>query len=522
MKKRNRFTLFILMILLLSITLYGCGGDKSGTNDGKTPADDTSSQEPINGGSVVVGISQDLDSLDPHKAVAAGTKEVLFNVFEGLVKPDKDGNLVPAVAESYEISTDGKVYTFKLRPDVKFHNGQLVTADDIVYSLKRCAGLLETADPSVVVESALTNVSDVKKVDESTVVVILKEADTELIGYLTSAIIPMNYENQDKAPVGTGPFKFISYTPLESFVVEKNEDYYGAGKAYLDKVTFKIVSNADSAILELQAGSLDIFPYLTDNQATQLSANFNILEGNMNLVQALFLNNKVEPFNNPKVRQALSYAIDKQAIIDIVAGGKGSIIGSNMFTAFTKYFKEGLENLYPYDVQKAKDLLAEAGYANGFTFTITVPSNYKFHVDTAQVIVEQLRQAGITAKISQVEWASWISDVYVGRNYDATIIGLDAKLAARDVLERYHSKADNNFLNYNNKEFDDIFNKAIATVNDEEKVNYYKELQTILANDAASVYIQDPALLVAVNKKLGGYTFYPVYVQDMASVYFAE
>lgn len=522
MKKKAHISLFMLMLVVFSVALYGCGGDKKNTNNGNTPANEESSKTPTYGGEIVVGISQDLDSLDPHKAVAAGTKEVLFNVFEGLVKPDKDGNLVGAVAKDYEISPDGKVYTFHLREGVKFHNGNPVTADDVIYSLKRSAGLLETTDPSVVVESALKNISDVKKVDETTVEVDLSTGDTELIGYLTCAIIPKDYNEQDRAPIGTGPFKFISYKPLESFIVEKNEDYYLQGEPYLDKVTFKIVPDADSAIVQVLAGSIDIFAYLTDAQAEQLQDKVDILEGNMNLVQALFLNNKVKPFDDIRVRQALNYAIDKQGILDMVAGGKGTIIGSNMFAGFTKYFEKGLEDLYPYDVNKAKELLKEAGYENGFTFTITVPSNYQFHVDTAQVIVEQLKQVGITAKIQQVEWASWLSDVYSNRDYEATIIGLDAKLAGRDVLDRYSSKASNNFVNFSNSDFDTILEKAITTVNDEEKVKYYKQLQTILAQDAAAVYIQDPSLLVAVNKKLGGYTFYPVYVQDMSKVYFTE
>lgn len=522
MKKRNNISLFILTLVVLSIALYGCGGDKKSIDNGNTPANEESSKTPTYGGEVVVGISQDLDSLDPHKAVAAGTKEVLFNVFEGLVKPDKDGNLVGAVAKDYEISPDGKVYTFLLREGVKFHNGNLVTADDIVYSLERSAGLLDTTDPSVVVESALTNVLAVKKVDETTVEVELKTGDTELIGYLTCAIIPKDYDKQDTAPIGTGPFKFVSYSPLVSFVVEKNEDYYLSGEPYLDKVTFKIIPDADSAIVQVLAGSVDIFAYLTEAQAEQLKDKVNILEGNMNLVQALFLNNTAKPFDNIKVRQALNYAIDKQGILDLVAGGKGTIIGSNMFSGFTKYFEEGLDELYPYDVNKAKELLKEAGYADGFSFAITVPSNYQFHVDTAQVIVEQLKQVGITAQIKQVEWAAWLSDVYVGRDYEATIIGLDAKLAGRDILERYSSDAGNNFVNYSNQDFDTILKDAIAAVDDEEKVKDYKKLQTILAQDGAAVYIQDPALLVAVNKKLGGYTFYPVYVQDMSKVYFTK
>lgn len=522
MKKKTHISLFILMLLVLSITLYGCGGDKKNTDSEKAPDNEESLKTPIYGGEVVVGISQDLDSLDPHKAVAAGTKEVLFNVFEGLVKPDKDGNLVGAVAKSYEISPDGKVYTFYLREGVKFHNGNLVTVDDIIYSLKRSAGLLDKTDSSVIVESALSNIVAIKKVDKATVEVDLKAADTELIGYLTCAIIPKDYDKQDTAPIGTGPFKFVSYTPLESLVVEKNKDYYLSGEPYLDKVTFKIITDSDSAIVQALAGSVDIFSYLSEAQVEQLKGKFNILEGNMNLVQALFLNNKVKPFDDIKVRQALNYAIDKQGILDMVAGGKGAILGSNMFAGFTKYFEKGLDSLYPYDVNKAKELLKEAGYGDGFSFTITVPSNYQYHVDTAQVIVEQLKQVGIKAEIKQVEWASWLNDVYSGRNYESTIIGLDAKLAGRDVLERYKSDASNNFVNYSNKDYDAILKDAIAAVDDETKINYYKKLQTILAQDAASVYIQDPALLVAVNKKLGGYTFYPVYVQDMAKIYFTK
>ncbi|ROR28559.1 peptide/nickel transport system substrate-binding protein [Mobilisporobacter senegalensis] len=521
MKKKCNF--LVLLILLVSIALYGCSGEKKTEVKEETPnTDDMVSTEPQTGGSVVVGILQDLDSLDPHKAVAAGTKEVLFNVFEGLVKPDKDGNLVPAVASDYEISPDGLVYTFTLREGIKFHNGEAVTVQDIEYSIKRCAGLLDEKDSSVVVDAALSNIKEVNIKDERTVELVLKEANTELLGYLTVAIIPKDYKEQGTKPVGTGPFRFVSYTPLESMIVEKNPEYYVEGKPYLDKVTFKIVANTDAAFMELQAGSIDIFPYLTDSQAKQLEGTMRIEEGHMNLVQALFLNNKVAPFDNIKVRQALNYAIDKQTILDMVAGGKGSIIGTNMFPAYAKYYLEELNDVYPYDPEKAKALLKEAGLPDGFTFAITVPSNYQYHVDTAQVIVEQLKAVGISATINQVEWATWLSEVYTERKYEATIIGLDARLAPRDAMDRYLSTADNNFVNYSNSEYDATLDKAIRTVDENEKVESYQKLQTLLTEDAASVYIQDPPLLVAVNKKLAGYTFYPVYVQDMSVVYFIK
>ena len=263
-----------------------------------------------------------------------------------------------------------------------------------------------------------------------------------------------------------------------------------------------------------------MFPYLTNDQATQLKGVMNVVDGTMNLVQALFLNNAVAPFDNVKVRQAICYAIDRQAIIDVVAGGKGEIIGTNMFPSFASYYDKDLVGSYPYDQAKAKELLAEAGYADGFTFTITVPSNYDFHVRTAQVVADQLAKVGITAKIELVEWSAWLSDVYVGRNFTSTIIGLDSQLAPSDVLRFYPSDSSKNFINYSNAEFDSTFETAKSTTDSAAKIEAYKKLQKILTADAASAYIQSPAQLVAVSKDLDGYTFYPVYVQDMSVIHF--
>ena len=513
--KRN-----LLLTLLLFSMLTALCACKGGTDQENTP-DNISSGTPATGGEIVVGITQDLDSLDPHIAVAAGTDEVLFNIFEGLVKPDKDGNFVEAVAESYVISEDALTYTFTLRENVKFHNGDTVTVEDVVYSLKRCAGLLDVQDPNVLVDSALSrSIAEITAPDERTVVLKLHQANTELLPYLTCAIIPCDYDAQATSPVGTGPFKFVSYAPLESFVIEKNKDYYGT-MAYLDKVTFKIYASSDAAFLELMAGTIDIFPYLTDEQATQLSETYSIEVGTMNLVQALFLNNGVAPFDNVKVRQAFCHAINRQEILNMLSGGRGTIINSGMTPGLASYYNDAVTE-YSYDVEKAKQLLAEAGYGDGLEITITVPSNYQYHMDTAQVIVEQLKKVGVTAKIEPVEWASWLSDVYKGRDYQATVVGLDFNLAPSDVVKRYQSTASNNFVNYSNAAFDSTFAVALASIEEQEKTTAYKELQKLLAEDAASVYIQDPALLTAVSKELGGYTFYPVYVQDMSLVYFKE
>ncbi len=504
----KKFLFAALLILVSAAVLIGC--KKGGTKKTK--------------GSVVVGITQDLDSLDPHKAVAAGTKEVLYNIFEGLVKPDRDGNLVPAVAESYKISEDGMTYTFVLRKGVKFHNGKEVTAEDVIYSLKRCAGMLETSDPEVQVVAALSVISDITTRNENgvdTITVSLKEPNTELIGYLTCSIIPKDYTEQAKKPVGTGPFRFVSYTPMTSLVMEKNQDYYG-NKAYLDKVTFAISESTDAAFLKLQAEQIDIFPYLTSDQAAQLKDSFNIEVGEMSLVQALFLNNKVKPFDSKEVRQAMCLAVDRDDILAILNDGAGKKIGSGVYAGFGAYFNDSCTNTYGYNVEKAKELLAKAGYPDGFTFTCVVPSNYSYHVQTAQVIASQLQKVGITMKIQMIEWASWLSDVYQGHNFEATIIGLDSQLAPSDILKYYIGGTKKNFINYESEEFDRLYNEAIATTDQAKKKELYDRAQKCLADDAASVFLQSPSLMVAVSKSLTGYTFYPVYVQDMSTIQIPE
>lgn len=501
--KAGKKILLTLVCTALTIALGACSGDKAGEN---------SSQ-------ITIGIPQDIeDSLDPHKAVAAGTKEVLFNLFEGLVNPDSEGNLYDAVAESHAISEDGKVYTFTLRDNVKFHDGATVTAEDVKYSLDKCA---DTSNGGPLVP-AFSAIESVNIVDEKTVEVVLKEGDTDFLPNLTAAILPAHNENADTNPVGTGPYKYVSRSPQENIVLEKFGDYWGT-PANIEHVTLKIIANADTIVISLNSGSIDMFARVTQAQAQQLSGDFNVLEGTMNLVQAMYLNNAKAPFDDGKVRKALCYAVDPKGIMDMVSDGKGTQIGSSMFPAFGKYYMEELNDLYPTNTEQAKKLLAEAGYPDGFSFTLTVPSNYQQHIDTAQVIAEQLKQIGVTANIQLIEWDSWLSEVYTDRNYDATVVGVDASsLTAAALLERFTGTAGNNFINYKNASYDEAFANAKASVDDAAKTEYYKECERILAQDAANVYIQDLPSFVALNKKFGGYEFYPLYVQNIAKLYIVE
>ena len=501
MRKRTLF-LALCVATVLTGALCGCKGGKS---------------EELS--TLVVGIPQDLeDSLDPHKAVAAGTKEILFNVYEGLLKPDSEGNIVPAVAEDYSISDDGLKYTFTIRNGIKFHNGNPVTAEDVKYSIEKSAGM--TGETSLI--SAFSNIEDVSCEGDNVVAITLKTPDIDFPAYIANTnacIIPKDNDKPDTNPVGTGPYMYVSRSPQENIILKKFGEYWGE-QANIENITLKIIPDADSIVMNLNGGGVDMFARLSSTQVAQLNDSFNILEGEMNLVQAVYLNHKVKPFDDVRVCKALSLAIDKEEIFNLTSDGKGFPVASSMFPSFKKYYVD-LNGKYEKDIEQAKLLLKEAGYPDGFEFSMVIPSNYQPHIDTAQVIAEQLRQIGVTANIQLIEWNSWLFDVYSGRNYEATVIGVDASsLTAAAMLERFRSDADNNFTNYSNPEYDKLYNEILAEKDDDKRTKMYGELQEILCDDAANIYIQDMAEFVAISNKLDGYTFYPMYVQDFSKIKF--
>ena len=513
-----------VMALLLSASLCACGGSKTaeGTSEaaGESSEAETSNTlsegTPVPGGSVVYGMTQDLASLDPHVDTDAGTRDVVFNLYEGLVKPTSDGGFIPAVASDYIISDDAKTYTFTLRDGITFHDGTPVTIEDVKYSIDRYAEIQGES-------SAFSSLVDSVEVqDDKTLVVNLKESYSEFLPMMTIAIIPQSNEDPAGNPIGTGPFKYVSYTPGQNLELEKYDGYWQEGVPSLDSVEFKFIADVDTAFVELQAGTIDILKYLTSAQAETLGDDYNIVQGSMNLVHAMYLNSAYEPLSKTEVRQALCYAVDRDAINNFIFGGKSHIIGSHMIPAMSKYYEPEAETVYSYGPEKAKELLADAGYADGFDLEITVPSSYSQHVDSAQIIADELSQVGINVTLNQVEWSTWLQDVYKGGNFQATVIGFDGTLAPSDWLKKYVTDDAKNFMHYSNTEYDDVFNTAYTTVDDDVKVENYKKAQMILAEDAAAVYIEDPANLVAVSKKFGGYTFYPTAAEDMSLLYQVE
>lgn len=521
MKRIISVSLVVVMLLCL---LSACGGAtakpaatgaETNTSSGDTTANVSAAQA---ANEITVGIPNDLDSLDPYTMAAAGTREVMLNVYEGLVKPNSAGEYVCAVAEAYNVSDDGLVYTFTLRDGVVFHNGQTVTTDDILYSFETCAATTVTS----AVATALSAIESIAA-EGNDIVITLAAPNTDFIACISGVyIIPAGYTDCATQPVGTGPFKFISRSVQESAVIEKNNEYYGT-PAYLDRVNYRVYEDSTAMVTALNAGTLDIVNHLTIDQINTLTNGYNVLADNMNLVAALYLNNAIEPFNNETVRKALNYAINVDEVLEIGAGGYGTKVGSSMYPNFEKYFDAELAEAYAVDTDMAKQLLAEAGYPNGFEFTITVPSNYEHpYGDMAQVIIEQLKQVGVTASINWVDWSTWLSETYQGRNFETTICGFTANvLTASALLQRWTSTNGSNMISYNNPEYDETFAAAQACLDDAEQTALYKQCLQILSDTAANVYLQDLGEFVVINPALEGYEFYPMYMQDMAPVRYA-
>ena len=455
---------------------------------------------------VRINMESEPDNLDPWLSAASDTEAVFHNVFEGLVLFDETGALIPGLAESWDISDDGLTYTFHLRDDVTFHNGKAFSAEDVVYTYESLSGL----GGEEALSSKFKNLTSVEAVDDYTVTMTLAEADAAFLQYTRVAVLPKGYEDQSSAPVGTGPFVFEKYVPGQMVVLEKNEDYYDESRMpKIDEAQIYIMGDDSAVLTALQSGQLDAGIVYADS-ADYLTGDFTVNSSPQNMVQLFALNNSATPFDDVRVRQAFEYAVNKDQIIDGVFAGYATELYSNFSPVMSYFYNDELE-----------DVMAEAGYEDGFDITITVPSNYQKHIDTAQVIAQQLKQINVNATIEPVEWGQWLEQVYTNADYQTTVVGLTGKLDPNDILGRYVSDYAKNFMKYNNPDYDKLIEEA-KTASDEERVELFKECQKMLTDDAAAVWICDPNAIAVTRSDLKGYTFYPVSFIDLSKLYYEE
>ncbi|MBQ2315347.1 MAG: hypothetical protein II187_10675 [Treponema sp.] len=498
----------VLLPALLAAGFSGCGGKASPA----VQAEDGDALKMKEGGDLVFGVATELNNFDPFTSLTADVRAVNFNIFEGLVKVSDDGGFVPALASAYEVSPDAKKYTFTLRSGVKFHDGRDVTAEDVRWSLQHA------------IDKKLAGYDNIKEYsfDGDKLSVMLGEPDTGFIARMTAAVVPAGSTDLALHPVGTGPFKFVEYEEQDHIKLVKNESYWGT-PAHLDSVTVKFESSQAGLVLSFQAGTIDGFNASADTISQLDESSMRKYLTNSNTVQLLALNNDFGPFQNADVRRALNYLVNSEEIIAMVNYGYGAKLGSGLIPNLAKYYDSSLSSVYDRDVDKAKELLQKAGYGDGFSFTITVPSNYTVHVRTAEVIVNELASAGIDAKIRQVDWATWLQNVYKGRQFEATVVSLDGSIAYPTAfLSRYVSSSGKNFINFKSAAYDAAYISAEESVDEAQQVEGFKKAQQILNSEAASVWIQDIAEFTVYNKKFAGTRHYPLYVSDYSAIYQVE
>ncbi len=471
--------------------------------------------------SIVIAVPDEPPSLDPTTNAAAAIDQILNqNVYEGLVRVNPSGEIEPALAESFEVSPDGLTYTFHLRHGVVFHNGEPFTAKDVLATFTR------DKDPAYghPHPEYYTYIQKIDAPDPYTVIFHLDQVDAAFISLLAlgdSVILPANLPPDIKNhPVGTGPFKFMEWKLGDHLTLVRFSKYYREGVPKLDKVIFRFMPDQASALAALLSGGVDIVARVPAEIALGVKGNSEIetVAGPQNLVQILAINNARAPLNDLRIRQAIAYALDRNEIIQGSMFGYGTPIGTHL-TPASPYYVD-LTGLYPHNPDKARALLAAAGYPNGFSTTLTLPQNYAIHVRTGEIIADQLSRVGIKVKIELIDWGQWLSRVYHQADYDLTVIGHIGKLDPGLMLTGYSREREDYYFRrgYDNPTLDDLLDRGMRTLDMDKRKKIYAQAEEIIARDVVNYFIQDPDQIFLLKKGITGFSLYPIYLINVTTL----
>jgi len=464
--------------------------------------------------SLVLGMPLEPPGLDPTTGAAAAIAQItLYNVYEGLTRISERAEVGPGLAESWTVSDDLKVFTFKLKSGVKFGDGSDFDSGDVKFTFERNAAEKSTNKR----KKRFINMASIETPDATTVKITLKEPNPLLLfqlGESTAVIVgPETAANNDKTPVGTGPFKFTKWVRGASVSLAKNPMYRNPGAIKLDKITFKFIKDASAQVAAMLAGDVDVFPYFGSPESlAQFEANpdFVVQVGTTEGETILSTNNKSKHLSDVRVRQAIAYALDRQAIVDGAMFGYGTPIGTHFAPHNPAYLD--LTGNFAHNPAKAKALLAEAGYANGLTLSLKLPPP-SYARRGGEIIADQLSKVGITAKIEAVEWAQWIDQVYKKKNYDLSIV---SHVEPNDINIYANPKY---YFQYDNQEFRDIIKKADTTADVAMRNKHLQAAQRKLSADAVNGFLFQLARTAVMRKGLKGvWKNSPMFVNDLAGM----
>lgn len=470
----------------------------------------------------------DISSLDPHKVSDIYSANVIRQVYSNLVQVNENMEIVPDLAESWE-NPDDLTWIFHLRKGITFHNGEPFTAKDVKYSIERIRNP-ETASPGA---THLKEIQSVETPDDYTVKIVTKRPFAPMLMSLTryetcilneKAVSASGADYGSKAAVGTGPFKFVEWSRGDKVTLEKNPDYF-RGPAVLDRVIYRGIPEDATRLIELESGGVDLipgnFPY---QEFANIEKNEKYLTYKVPAMSTLYmgLNTEVKPFGDKLVRQAMNYAVDKQAIVDAVYFGFAAPSRGPLSPVIWG-FDPTRTAAYPYDIVKAKELLKQAGYADGFDMTI-FSDNRTERRSAAELIQAYLAEVGIRASIELMEWSALLSTSAKGIG-GAFMLGWTGTGDADGGLTPvYHSAniGSSNRFRYKNEGIDALLEKGTATLDQDARKKVYAEAQELIVEECPLVFMISQELLGASSKKVRGFKLYPNMISPLYAVTLSE
>ncbi len=462
----------------------------------------------------VLAMTLEPPGLDPTAGAASAIAEVtLYNVYETLTRITSDSRTVPLLAESWQTSADLKTWTFKLRRDAKFHNGEPFNAQAVKFSFERAVAKDSTNKD----KATFANIERIDTPDAGTVMLQLKNGDPDLLfklGQATAVIVePKSAPTNNTQPTGTGPYRLDNWAKGSAVTLARWDGWRAPKTVALRRVTLRFINDPAAQVAALLSGDVDAFPRVSAARSLkQFEGNkkFQVLVGGSRAKTILAINNKRKPLDDVRVRRAIAAAIDRKAVIEGAADGFGVPIGSYVVPGAPGYVD--LTAMNAYDPAKARALLHQAGITPPLELTMKLPPT-PYARQGGEVIAAQLAKVGINAKIENVEWAQWLSGVYGQKAYDLTVI------AHVEPLDFGNFARPNYYWGYESAEFNALWAKVQATLDPKERNRLMGQAQELVARDAVAAYLYQPTWITVANARLKGlWKDMPLFVNDLAAL----